>query len=79
VEIAVFDTGIGIAPGNLKRIFLPFDQGDGSTPHAKASTGLGLSLCRSLVGLHRGQVSAESDGLGMGSVFRVSLPTRPPE
>lgn len=77
IEIAVADSGIGIAPENRERIFLPFDQGDGSKPHAKASTGLGLSLCRSLVGLHGGRVSAESDGLGQGSTFRVVLPIAP--
>ncbi len=74
VELAVADTGIGIAPGDLERIFLGFEQADGSSTRHYEGAGIGLALVRTLVNLHGGQVWAESAGLGQGSRFVVQLP-----
>jgi signal transduction histidine kinase len=73
-EIAVSDTGIGIATENLERIFRPFEQAESATDRSHEGTGLGLSLSRRLVELHGGRIWAESPGLGKGSTFRVRLP-----
>jgi signal transduction histidine kinase/CheY-like chemotaxis protein/HAMP domain-containing protein len=73
-EIAVEDTGIGIPPADLERIFAPFQQVDGSTTRAHGGAGVGLTLVRQLVELHGGQVWAESAGLGHGARFVVRLP-----
>jgi PAS domain S-box-containing protein len=77
VEIAVSDTGIGIAPGNLERIFNPFEQADNSSSRAYQGTGLGLSLTKSLVELHGGKIWAECEKPFSGSTFRFIIPTIP--
>jgi PAS domain S-box-containing protein len=74
VEISVQDTGIGIAPTDLDRIFKPFGQVQHSKNQRYPGTGLGLSLTRSLVGLHGGRIWAESEGHGKGATFRLVLP-----
>ncbi|MCP4692528.1 MAG: PAS domain S-box protein, partial [Desulfobacterales bacterium] len=74
LEIAVADTGIGVKREDLERIFNPFEQVDGSASRKFQGTGLGLSLTRRLVALHRGKIWAESEGEGRGSVFRVVIP-----
>ncbi len=80
VEIAIEDTGIGLAPGDVERIFLGFEQVDGSSTRRHEGAGIGLALVRTLVALHGGRVWAESPGLGRGSRFVVRLPvlTIPP-
>jgi signal transduction histidine kinase len=71
VEIAVADTGPGIAPGELERIFEEFEQAaDGKQAEG---TGLGLPLSRRLVELHGGRLWVESE-VGRGSTFRFTLP-----
>jgi signal transduction histidine kinase len=72
--IAVQDGGIGIGPGNLERIFGPFEQLEKSAARRNSGTGLGLPLTRSLVELHGGKVWAESEGEGRGSTFTVVIP-----
>jgi signal transduction histidine kinase len=74
VEISVADSGIGLVPENLERIFDPFEQVDNSASRRYQGTGLGLSLTRRLVELHGGRIWAESEGTGRGSVFRFVLP-----
>jgi PAS domain S-box-containing protein len=74
VEISVRDTGIGIAPEDLGRLFKPFEQIRQSKGQAYPGTGLGLSLTRSLVELHGGRIWAESEGAGKGSAFRFVIP-----
>lgn len=74
VEIKVADTGKGIGPEFLSRIFDRFVQVDqGSTPTA-SGMGLGLAIARQLVDLHHGTIRAESAGLGMGTTFSILLP-----
>ena len=73
VRLAVWDTGIGIAHGDLSRLFQPFVQLDSSLSRQHAGTGLGLSLVRGLVALSGGTVGVESTP-GAGSRFTVVLP-----
>lgn len=77
VEIAVIDSGIGIAENDLERIFQPFEQAKNSPARKYQGTGLGLSLTRSLVNLHGGKIWAESEASGRGSTFRFILPVAP--
>ena len=72
--LRVRDTGIGISPEMLPRIFDLFTQGDQSLAHTSGGLGVGLTLVRRLVELHGGRVSAHSDGLGRGSEFTIRLP-----
>jgi len=73
MEIAVADTGIGIRPDDLARLFQPFRQVDASTTRRHGGTGLGLSISRQLVELMGGRILVESE-LGIGSRFIVDLP-----
>lgn len=72
--ISVADTGIGIAPENQQKIFEEFYQVRGGTLDKTPGTGLGLSLTKRLVELHGGRIWVESEGLGKGSRFIVTLP-----
>lgn len=72
--LRVRDTGVGIAPDMLARIWDPFAQADRSLDRAQGGLGLGLTLVRTLVEMHGGSVSAQSEGLGRGSTFEVRLP-----
>jgi DNA-binding response OmpR family regulator len=78
LSIRVDDTGIGIGPADLGRLFREFEQ-IGPAPEGTTGTGLGLVLTRRLVELHGGAISVESQ-LGRGSSFTVTLPIGgPPE
>jgi signal transduction histidine kinase/ActR/RegA family two-component response regulator len=68
IELSVCDTGIGIAPEAVKRIFNPFEQADGSTTRKFGGTGLGLPICQRLVALMGGEITVVSTP-GAGSVF----------
>ena len=70
------DTGIGVPPDVLGRVFEPFVQSDGSLARSEGGLGIGLTLVRSLVEMHGGSVEAHSAGLGQGSEFVVRLPAR---
>lgn len=74
VTICVRDTGIGIPRSFLPYVFEPFRQQDSSTTRAHGGIGLGLTIVRSLVELHGGRITAESDGEGRGATFTVELP-----
>ncbi|MHB1557980.1 MAG: hybrid sensor histidine kinase/response regulator [Isosphaeraceae bacterium] len=75
--IRVRDTGVGIAPEVLPRIFDLFVQGDHSSTRSQGGLGIGLTLVRNLVELHGGTVEARSDGPGRGAEFIVRLPAEP--
>ncbi|UQA56287.1 PAS domain S-box protein [Polyangium aurulentum] len=77
VEIAVKDTGQGIAPEFLPHVFEPFRQADGSTTRMHGGLGLGLAIVKSLVELHGGTIRALSEGAGKGATFIVRLPLAP--
>lgn len=75
VTIRVKDTGIGIRPEMLCRIFDLFTQEDRSLERSRGGLGIGLTLARRLVDMHGGRIEARSAGLGKGSEFVVHLPT----
>ncbi|HEX4960677.1 MAG TPA: ATP-binding protein [Thermoanaerobaculia bacterium] len=82
--LRVRDTGMGIAPELLPRIFDLFTQADRSSDRSQGGLGIGLTLVDKLVGMHGGTVKAFSAGLGLGSELTVCLPlagiqTRPYE
>ncbi|HEX2645770.1 MAG TPA: response regulator, partial [Candidatus Dormibacteraeota bacterium] len=74
VEIAVTDTGIGIAAGDIARLFTEFQQIDQGPGRKQEGTGLGLALTRHLARLHGGDVTVESE-IGRGSKFTLRLHT----
>jgi two-component system CheB/CheR fusion protein len=73
-QLSVRDSGIGIAPDRLDDVFELFQQTEQTLDRSQGGLGLGLALARRLVEMHGGEVSAESEGLGKGSTFRVRLP-----
>lgn len=77
VVIEVVDTGIGLTPGEIARIYDAFSQGDhvvADGPHRFGGLGLGLTISKSIVEQHRGQLIAYSAGPGTGATFTVELP-----
>jgi PAS domain S-box-containing protein len=74
VVIRVRDNGIGISRELLPHVFDMFTQADQTSTRSRGGLGIGLTLVRSLVEMHRGRVSAESDGPGHGSEFTIRLP-----
>ena len=73
--ILVKDTGIGISPANIEKLFTNFSQAEASTSTKYGGTGLGLALCRSLCQLMGGEISVKSE-VGQGSTFTVRLPVQ---
>jgi signal transduction histidine kinase len=76
IRISLQDTGIGISPKDLERIFEPFEQVRPSSSRLFEGTGLGLSLSRKMVELHGGKIWAESEGEGKGSRFIFVIPAK---
>jgi signal transduction histidine kinase len=72
--LTVRDTGVGMEPEMLTRVFEMFVQGDRGPRAGKGGLGLGLTLVRRIAELHGGRVEAVSDGTGRGSAFTVRLP-----
>jgi two-component system CheB/CheR fusion protein len=75
VAVEVSDTGIGIEPDLLPRVFDAFEQGQ--RPQSYGGLGLGLAISKSIVELHGGTLTAASDGVERGATFRVRLPRAP--
>ena len=73
LAIAVHDTGIGIAPADQARIFLEFEQADGSSTRKFGGTGLGLTISKRIIESMGGSIAVDSAG-GQGSTFRVMVP-----
>jgi CheY-like chemotaxis protein len=78
VEIEVFDTGPGMDPATLRRVFDAFTQADDSTARVHGGSGLGLTIARELAELMDGAVTVQSE-VGRGSCFVVRLPLAPCE
>ncbi|MFO1418479.1 MAG: PAS domain S-box protein [Methylotetracoccus sp.] len=76
IVVTVSDTGVGIAPEVLPRVFDLFTQADRDMTLSQGGLGIGLALVRHLVEMHRGTVTAHSGGPGHGSEFVVHLPIR---
>jgi PAS domain S-box-containing protein len=77
VEVSVADSGIGISPEGLERLFIPFSQVDGGLARKFEGTGLGLAMVKRLAELHEGTVAVQSI-VGEGSCFTAWLPLRAP-
>jgi PAS domain S-box-containing protein len=77
LRVSVRDSGVGIPPEMLARVFDLFAQADRSLDRARGGLGIGLTLARSLVELHGGTVEAHSEGPGRGSEFVITVPLNP--
>lgn len=77
IKISINDTGIGIPEDKLERIFDRFYQVDGSSSRKYGGSGLGLSICKTIIEKHNGLIWAESTG--NGSTFNIVLPKVPPK
>ncbi len=73
--LRVKDTGIGIAPDFIEKVFEPFRQATSAWLTSDSGLGIGLSIAREIVALHSGRIWAESEGLRKGSTFCVVLPS----
>jgi CheY-like chemotaxis protein/anti-sigma regulatory factor (Ser/Thr protein kinase) len=71
--VSVRDSGVGIAPEQIQRVFQPFEQGTAHRFLFSEGTGLGLAICKRLVDAMEGSIGAES-GLGEGSLFHFEVP-----
>lgn len=79
VRVEITDTGIGIAPEVLPKIFNAFEQGDRTVTTRYGGLGLGMAIAKTLVELNGGRISVSSAGKGHGATFTVDLPVaRPP-
>ena len=75
--LTVSDTGAGLAPEMVERVFELFSQSDRTLERAQGGLGIGLTLVRALVRQHGGEVTARSPGPGRGSTFEVRIPVLP--
>ena len=76
VELEIQDTGIGIAPAKQPHLFEKFHQLDSTFTRQQGGSGLGLSICRSLVEMMGGRIKVWSAGVGCGTTVTFSLPVR---
>ena len=74
--VGVADTGIGVRPEDVERIFNAFEQVDTTYSRETQGTGLGLTLAKKFVELHGGQIWVESPGVGKGSTFYFTIPIK---
>lgn len=80
IQVDVIDTGLGIHPGDLERVFERFFRGEQPLELGVSGTGLGLSIVKNLVEMHKGRIWATSAGIpGEGSTFSFTLPIYKPE
>ena len=77
MSIEISDTGIGIDPSHLSRIFEAFEQGGTDIQTRFGGLGLGLAICQGIMEAHHGSINAASGGKGMGATFTLTLPVSP--
>jgi CheY-like chemotaxis protein len=78
VVVDVHDSGIGIDPESLSRVFNAFEQAERSITRQFGGLGLGLAISKALVEMHDGTIEAHSEGRGQGATFRIRLPLGAP-
>jgi PAS domain S-box-containing protein len=78
IKIELADTGIGIEPEVLPRLFLPFEQGEQTVTRQFGGLGLGLSIVKALVEMHKASITVVSDGKGKGAAFTLRVETVSP-
>ncbi len=78
VAVEVRDTGIGIDPESIPRLFNAFEQADRSDTRPYDGLGLGLAISKAMAEMHGGSIEAQSEGAGRGATFRVRLPLASP-
>jgi signal transduction histidine kinase len=76
IHVCIEDSGVGITPDLLPRIFDAFEQGADGPRGATTGLGLGLTIAKTIVDLHGGSIGARSGGVGCGAAFTVTLPLR---
>ena len=74
VYVAVRDQGLGIKPGDIEKLFVKFSRTEEARKVNPNSTGIGLYFAKRIIEDHRGTIRAESEGIGRGSIFTVTLP-----
>jgi PAS domain S-box-containing protein len=79
VTITIADTGSGISPAMMPRLFELFAQGEQGTTRMQGGLGIGLALAKALLEMHGGTIAAQSEGIGQGSTFRIRVPISPDE
>ena len=79
VEVRVSDNGLGIDPAFLPHVFEAFRQAQDGSERRYGGVGLGLSIAKELVEAHQGRIEAESEGVGRGATFTVTLPAFQPD
>lgn len=75
IIFTIADTGRGIEPGALDRVFNPFEQGGSDVASRFGGLGLGLAISKSIIDAHGGEIRVESEGVNQGTTFQVTLPT----
>ena len=75
IDVSIADTGIGMTPETISKLFVPFEQGDRTRHRRYRGLGLGMAISNALIKLLKGKLNAQSEGLGQGSTFKVSFPT----
>jgi PAS domain S-box-containing protein len=78
IAIEIRDNGAGISPELLPHVFDLFVQSERTLDRSQGGLGIGLSVVKRLIEMHQGVVSAESEGIGHGSTFKILLPRIPP-
>lgn len=75
VKVAVHDTGVGVDPAEIDKLFSKFKRAKGITKVSPGGTGLGLFIAKKIVGAHKGEIWAESQGKGRGAAFIFKIPS----
>jgi PAS domain S-box-containing protein len=78
IDIVFHDTGIGMTPETLSKLFIPFEQADPTRNRRYGGLGLGMAISNALVDLLDGEIRAESPGLGLGSTFTITFSSADP-